>query len=782
MIVTNDKLAGTLIGNNRGSVVADRAGSSFHEFVCSLSEACGNVPDNAQYVSMQINGITIKVKSASDVLTWVCRKMWITRMARLLPILRSRKYSWFKTDNFGMIRPLRISFNCYVDLDRFGATALSRAVQILEWSVPHKGVTITYRLPIEQMEPPPMVVPADVPKGELKDVPSDVLARTVLLEILKQGRDDGETWKDFMSAPRCRRELRLRNSLLHKLKPWEKKEEFAEEYSVLDDDADYMILSDLGWLDREGFLGWVQNIGISLEEVCSLLHVKLPNGSAPTISPSPVPEPQVPLGTLKSLILKNYPRGIVLNNATTALLEKEVGKQLDEFDLNRIRSEMFARADGTLLYPEMVMGMDGLERMKNRAKELLSEYGMFAYGCLWNEFAGEMRNLSEEKDFARFFDRFFRRDVGMVYAARDRLGKMMCLGEIQDVAETIGENVRGALAECGDAVSIDNLLVQLPYLSCEVIEHVGQEVLHDVIVFDVEGERYLKLLESYFLPDDFSHVVSDFVATTEASQGVVSIVLLEAEFESRYGEGFRVNYALEDESVFKQVVLMSFRGGEHSWRGDVFSATGIKVSRNVVDEFVKIRKGVFHEEEFFDFALEKRGLDNHASLVCQYLRTRCIRLNRTMWISVEDFRNRGILGASLREKVRTLLKEQLGTSALLHIGLIPEMALTSIPSMIIDGKEYSWNTYSLTSVAKHMINGLNIVNDEPSPYYVTAILLPDGVEVKKDGIVEHVFDICKESGMIPSSADMAFEYLKAKLVRMTKTQKLMRKINSYWRF
>ena len=493
-------------------------------------------------------------------------------------------------------------------------------------------------------------------------------------------------------------------------------------------------------------------------------------------------EPQVKLGRLKDLILKNYPRGIVLNNATTALLEKESGKPLDEDDLNRVRLEMFARADGTLLYPEMVMGMDGLERMKNRAKELLAKYRMFAYGCLWNEFAGEMRNLLDERDFARFFDRFFARDVGMVYASRDRLGKMMCLGEIHDFPETVGEKVRSVLAECGDAVSIDNLLVQLPYLSREVIELVGQEVLHDVVVFDVEGERYLKLLESYFLPDDFSRVVSDFVAITEASQGVVSIVLLESEFESRYGEGFRVNYALEDESVFKQVVLMSFKGEEHCWRGDVFSAAGIKVSRNVVDEFVKIRKGVFHEEEFFDFALEKRGLNNHASLVCQYLRTRCIRLNRTMWISVEDFRTRGILDASLREKVRALLKEQLGTSALLHIGLIPEMALASIPSLIIDGKEYTWNSYSITSVAKHLINGLNIVNDEPSPYYVTAILLPDGVEVKKDGIVEHVFDICKESGMIPSSADEAFDFLKVKLVRMTKTQKLMRKINSYWRF
>ena len=287
MRTTNDKLADTLIGNNRGSIVADKGVSSSHEFVCPLSEACGNVPANAQYISMLINGATIEVKSANDVLTWVCRKMWITRMARLLPILRSRKYSWFKTDCCGMVRPLRISFNCYVDLDRSGTIALSRAVQILEWSGPHKAITITYRLSSEQIRATQKGLPTDGPERELKDVPTDVLVRTVLLEMLKQGRDGGETWEDFMSAPRCRRELGLSNSLLHKMKPWEKPEKYAGEYSVFDEEADYLILSDLGRLDRDGFLGWVQNVGISLEEVCSLLHVKLPCVPAPTPPPPP---------------------------------------------------------------------------------------------------------------------------------------------------------------------------------------------------------------------------------------------------------------------------------------------------------------------------------------------------------------------------------------------------------------------------------------------------------------------------------------------------------------
>ena len=485
---------------------------------------------------------------------------------------------------------------------------------------------------------------------------------------------------------------------------------------------------------------------------------------------------------LKELILKNYPEGVVLNNATVAILEKVAGKHFNEEEVSRVRLDMYIREDGTMLFPEMVMETEVQERMTALAKEFLTQDGMFAYGCLRQEFDGEIRHLPGEKEFTKFFDYFLGREVGAAFHSHGRLGKMMCFGKGVDGPKVLGEKVRDVLRECGDAVSITDFVTMLPYLTRDVIEYTGQNILDDVIVFDIDGERYLKLLDAYYLPDDFSDALSDFVVSTEAQQGVVSIVLLEAEFESRYGEGFRVNYALEDESVFKQVVLRSFRGEEHCWRGDVFTATGIKVSRNVVDEFVKIRKGVFHEEEFFDFALEKRGLGNHASLVCQYLRTRCIRLNRTMWISVEDFRARGILDANLREQVRALLKEQLGTSALLHIGLIPQMAFTAIPPMIIDGKEYAWNTYSLTSVAKHMINGLNIVNDEPSPYYVTAILLPDGVKIKNDGIVEHVFDICKESGLIPSSADKAFDYLKDKLVRMVKTQKLMSKINSYWRF
>lgn len=958
MITTNDKLANTLIGNNRDSVGALRSLLVPHQYVCRLSDAYANVPANAQYVAMRINGATLTLRSTNDVLTWVCKKMSIYRASQLQPLLKSRKLSWFKANGTGMNRPYRISYNCYVDLDGDFHTSLSRAAKILEWlSWPKDDVLLTYELPVEQIKAPSLgcvtsqapqiskvvrpskmepttrphvqmtqlggtenqiyifsfkhdkvnelvntepisllfkgnvfglyrkwfLLPAKIsatlekmwpgklkrivaehgvpnmgikcsgmirelyadeagiwyessgtvhdfvhqarnlcrlfavdlgdvsityvkvtvgncsegkkqPEGcsqkcptkttgvipshvdtELKDVPTDVLVRTVLLEILKQGRDDGETWEDFLSAPRCRRELGLSNSLLHKMKLWENAEKYAGEYSALDDEADYMILSDLGRLDRDGFLGCVQNLGISMEEVCSLLHVKLPRVPAPTPPPSPVPEPQVKLGSLKDLILKNYPRGIVLNNATTALLEKEVGEPLDEFDLNRIRSEMFARADGTLLYPEMVIGMDGLERMKNRAKELLAKYRMFAYGCLWNEFAGEMRNLLDERDFARFFDRFFARDVGMVYASRDRLGKMMCLGEIHDFSETVGEKVRSVLAECGDAVSIDNLLVQLPYLSREVIEYVGQEVLHDVVAFDVEGERYLKLLEAYFLPDEFSRVVSDFVAITEASQGVVSIVLLESEFESRYGEGFRVNYALEDESVFKQVVLMSFRGRVHDWNRDMFLPYGKRGNSNVAEMFLQSHQDLFHEEEFFKYALESRGLHNTGMLILTFLRKHCIRMSREWWISLDGFDKKFELSDEQYDAIGHILNNSVGNARFKSIIELGEEVYEQLPVLQSGEKTYPWNPYVLTSIAVQKVRNACVVNDEPSPYTVTAMILPLNSGEVGD-VVDYVLRTFPKGYFV--DAEAAFDYLRVNHIRLTKTKKLIAKIKA----
>lgn len=291
MTEQKDNKANGITGNNQGTIVVGRDGFPYSQHRCLLSAAGKSMPLDAQYVSMRMKGKDISVRSANDVLVWVCKKMSVYQPKQLQSMMKSRKVSWIKVNRIGMNRPYRVTFNCYVDLDGVGPTSLFRAATILKWlSWPKNDVTISYKLPQKTIidvktVPPVASANSDV---ELKDVPSERLVRTILLEMLKQGKDDGETWANFMLAPRCRLGLGLSNSLLHKMKPWETIEEYADEYSVLDGDADYMILSDLGWLDRDEFLRWVQNIGMSLEEICSLLHAKLPSRPVPTPPTPPV--------------------------------------------------------------------------------------------------------------------------------------------------------------------------------------------------------------------------------------------------------------------------------------------------------------------------------------------------------------------------------------------------------------------------------------------------------------------------------------------------------------
>ena len=112
---------------------------------------------------------------------------------------------------------------------------------------------------------------------------------------------------------------------------WERPQEYASEYSVLDADADYMILGDLGGFKRDAFLGCVQNMGISLEEVCSLLHVKLPSSPAPTIPPSPVPD--VIESQLAELLEKEFANGVRLGSIIDRNKIRKLYRQYFDKDL-----------------------------------------------------------------------------------------------------------------------------------------------------------------------------------------------------------------------------------------------------------------------------------------------------------------------------------------------------------------------------------------------------------------------------------------------------------------
>ena len=787
-------------------------------------------------MGFRFDGKDLPVETAYDVLTWVCKKLVLHEPRRIQWMMRAHRCDWLRPTSNGMLQPYQISYNCYVDIDGAARTSLMRAGLILKWlGMSDSSATVTIQfcssLPLAST---PELLQTNSQQGDLQSQEVQPLAsseaeeteRPHVLKFSFASDEDkvateckpislcfmgeeyplGGKWCNLLLET-CRAIASLNPGQLRRLvangkvygvalSPYTMRSgRFIEDAGIWYEtyaSARRMLRRSKGIMRLAGFD--ISDVYVTCNpngkgNSASLDVGKHPLGASPQLDSIALDEEIVE--KVKKVILREYPNGTVLNNATVALIEKDIGERLDANYIDRVKRDMFLCGDGTRLYPEMIMDADTLTKMRKMASALLADHGMFAYEVLLSAFAGSIRNIDERRDFVRFLKRFILEGMELTpcYDVYEGLEWTMCFvdrtGKISNDSfrlhkDDIKMRVRNVLLERGDAVSVHEIQAQLPYLSVEVIADVGKNLIPDAVVFDVDGVRHIKLLEAFYLPDDFATALSSFVEETEARMSVVSVKLLGEAFDNLFGDGFRVNYGLEDDFVFKQVVSKSFVGKDHGWNRDMFARNGQGI--NVVDEFVNLRNGVFHEEEFFDYAHANRGLDNHASLVCQYLRTRCVRLNRTMWISVADFARRGVLDSEALNRVKLFLKEQLGTSPMLHIGLIPEMIIASLPPVTIEECEYSWNAYSLTSVARHFIKDLNVVNDEPSPYYVTAILLPEGINVDRQEIVEYVFDTCKAAGIIPHSADEAFAYLRATQVRMTKTAKLMEKIRAYWSF
>ena len=87
----------------------------------------------------------------------------------------------------------------------------------------------------------------------------------------------------------------------------------------------------------------------------------------------------------------------------------------------------------------------------------------------------------------------------------------------------------------------------------------------------------------------------------------------------------------------------------------------------------------------------------------------------------------------------------------------------------------------LASIAAKKVSHVKIINDEPSPYTVTAMAIP--LEVKYQGdVIDYVFKSLKRDCHEFSSADEVFEYLKNNQIRMFKAKKLFARIRDFWGF
>ena len=494
------------------------------------------------------------------------------------------------------------------------------------------------------------------------------------------------------------------------------------------------------------------------------------------IIPKVVPRHQVSRITdaFATDLMANCPNGFDFREMSRRLVEKRVGIPMSDAVVKDIQARMFERRDGLWLFPQMVMGDEDLKRMMARTKELLSSEGAFAMEVLRGEFEDVIRNIPDGADFKRFFNMAIAERVGG--RVRGHGGWRVCFRAGTDEGAgwaAIAVRVRGVLEAAGDAISVADVLAQLPHLGHEVVLRVCEELLSNAIVFSLDEVEYVKLLEAFYLPEDFGAVLSAFLAETEADGGAVSSMQIELALDAKYGDGFRVNFGLEDEAVFKDVILKSISDGSHVWAKDIFVSEASKSMTNIVELFVLHRDGMFHEEEFFKFAEMTRGITNHDMLVRRFLSRQCVRMSKEWWMSDAGFDRQFGLTSRDFHSIGERLNNYVGEESFKSIAFMPEAFYETLPPLRHGDKTYAWNKYLLTSVGVRRIENAKVLNDGLSTYGCTAVVVPFTAS-GTDNLIGYVLKSFPAGYF--GSADVAFEFLKKNNIRLAKGKTLMKAI------
>lgn len=486
---------------------------------------------------------------------------------------------------------------------------------------------------------------------------------------------------------------------------------------------------------------------------------------------------------LKRLICYDFSNGFVFNSGTVKLLENKLGRDCSETEQRELKRIMFKRSDDVYLLPEMVAEDDTIADMIARIREYFAKYGCFSLSVLFEEFGYALKNLTNpDSDFRLFLLKTILPDLPDEGKIFGRLQRQICIPSNiteEEVTQTLAERIREMLQGYGDAVCIDDLDNELPYLNKSALEMILQEHIADAVEIEVDGLSYWKLVEFFCLPDDFAEYLQLTVSSMEEAQTAPSLQTLSEAMEKQYGEGFREIYAVDDDDVFKQIIKVCIDDDQYSWNRNVFAKQNAGQELNVADEFLQTQQGIFHESEFFDYASSHRGLTNTGMLILTFLRNKCIRLDQTHWISLKDFDIFSNFSTDMAEAIARELDLLRGSKAFLPLGTLTEAFLSNLPVFTINEQVFYWNHYLLASVAAHKISEVQVINDEPSPYTVTAMTIPQQVKIQGD-VIDYIFQDLRKTHCIFSSANDVFEYLRTHQVRMVKTKKLFVRIRDFW--
>ena len=257
-------------------------------------------------------------------------------------------------------------------------------------------------------------------------------------------------------------------------------------------------------------------------------------------------------------IQKCYPMGFDFSENSKRLVEERAGFKLSVDIERELQSRMFERKDGLWFFANQICTDAVSQAVVSRCAEWLDKYPLVVLSRLGEVLMGRCENLEDSFDHGKFAEFCIRQsEKGNLFGFNGKRGNRICYKEEigEESAKTqLAAILRGLLAERMDAVSVSEIEDLYPSITEDWLLGSLHSLFQDVFIVELADKAYaLKLLEHFYLPEDFGEVLTAVIGGLEGEGEMLSSARLLDALNQRYNVSFLRDYAMNEE-LFKQIV------------------------------------------------------------------------------------------------------------------------------------------------------------------------------------------------------------------------------------
>ena len=503
-----------------------------------------------------------------------------------------------------------------------------------------------------------------------------------------------------------------------------------------------------------------------------------------------VPDDEGMAATLQEDIRANYNTGFDFSESSKRIVEERTGCLFSNRTIRVIQSHMFKRKDGLWFFEDQIGGAELRSEIVAQCEHWLAENPIANLTRFVDLLGSRVANIEDDFDKGKYIEYVVKKsNFGKVCDFNGNRGGRICFRAdigVEAAKRAFADKVESLLRDRFDLVPVSELADLFPMVSADWMVDNLPKLLPNAILEDMGDRSFaFKLLEYYYLPEDFPdafHAVTDELV---ADNEVLSVTRILSALSDRYGYDLRNNFGLS-ETAFKQIASHVDRK-HRSWSGAIFG--GADDGGNERFTFKQIVEKqfprVFSHEEFYKFGAMAWGWgEEHRAWHHKQLWNSFIRYDAEHWSPVEYFKNATGWSEEIEKEMSEALRELLGTNPFFSMNKVPQQFLDKLPDLHLEGRPVHWTFELLASVVFFCLPQVRVINHAAAPYTVTSLLVPSDVSEDTDGVAYMVRVFKLRNPYAPGGdysdtayQNMALEFLFENDVRLKASQKLQAEVS-----